>query len=86
MLSVIKCTDDSSLVAPGKYSVLEAQTRKKRLESAARFSCLKKALAKTTHSPSRIVNTVSRIAAEDDWSLFLLTYPRLRYGNISLDS
>ena len=64
MLSVIKCTDDSSLVAPGKYSVLDAQMRKKRLESAARFSCLKKALA--MHSPSRIANTVSRLAAEDN--------------------
>ena len=33
MLSVIKCTDDSSLVALGKYSFLEMQMRKKRLES-----------------------------------------------------
>ena len=31
-----------------------------------------KVLAKTVHSPSRITNTVSVTAAEDDWSLFML--------------
>ena len=35
VLSVLKCTDDSSLVALGKYLFLAVQIRKKRLESGA---------------------------------------------------
>ena len=71
MLSVLKCTDESSLVALGKYLFLAVQIRKKRLEKVVHIHCSaffvsQKVLAKTVHSPFRIANAVSVKAAEDD--------------------
>ena len=37
-----------------------------------------------THTHTYIVSMVSVTAAEDDWSLFVLVYPRLCYVDISL--
>ena len=78
VLSVLKCTDESSLVALGKYLFLAVQMHIKNIKNKLKkdskvvhircsaFLVSQKVLAKTVHSPSRIVNTVSRIAAEDD--------------------
>ena len=71
VLSVLKCTDESSLVALGKYLFLAVQMRKKTDSKVVHIYCSaflvsQKVLAKTVHSPSRIANTVSVIAAEDD--------------------
>ena len=75
MLSVFKCTDESSLVALGKYLFLAVQIRKRKRKRnyskvvhihCSAFLVSQKVLAKTVHSPSRIASTVSVITAEDD--------------------
>ena len=71
MLSMLKCTDDSSLAALGKYLFLAVQVRVKNDSKVVHIHCRaflvsRKVLAKTVHSPSRTVNTVSAIAPEDD--------------------
>ena len=75
MLSVLKCTDESSLVALGKYLFPAVQMRKnlifKKDSKVVHILCSvflvsQKLLAKTVHSPSRFANTVSVMASEDD--------------------
>ena len=75
VLSVLKCTDESSLVALGKYLFPAVQMRKKLIFKkdskvvhirCSAFLVSQKVLAKTVHSPPRTANTVSVIAAEDD--------------------
>ena len=68
---MLKCTDESSLFALGKYLFLAVQMRKKTtrkwcISIVVRFFVSQKVLAKTVHSPPRTANTVSVIAAEDD--------------------
>ena len=88
VLSVLKCTDESSLVSLGQYLFLAVQIRKNDSKvvhiHCSAFLVSQKVLAKTVHSPFRIANTVSVKAAEDDSSLSMLVYPRLCYVDVSL--
>ena len=65
VLSVLKCTDERSLVALEK-SVLVSSSANAFGFFGFFFLVSQKVLAKTAHSPSRVVNTVSVTAAEDD--------------------